>query len=244
MLEILQSFFPSLVALSIVAAPGPEPAQQPLKAKPKPAAPPAAKAQPESPAGAIASKVQKFYESTKDFSADFIQIYTRVALSKTSESRGTVKVLKPGMMRWDYSKPEPKHFIADGKQLFVYDPEDAHVTIDPQFQISDQSSSLSFLWGQGKLSEEFEISLGENTELGAPKELRVLVMKPKKDATYSKLLLVVDPATGQVKESILHETTGNLNRFKFDNMKTNLGLKPAEFQFTPPPGTEVSVIKR
>lgn len=255
MLQILQTFFPSLLAFSLAAqTPPPRPAPKPAektaptaegkaKSKAKPAAKTKAAAK-GTPAQLLVGKVQQFYDSTKDFSADFIQTYTRIALSRTSESRGTVKVLKPGMMRWDYTKPEPKQFIADGTQLFIYDVEEQHVSIDPQFQLNDQSSSLSFLWGKGRLQDEFEVSMGDRTALKVADGLEVLELKPKKDATYSKLFLVIEPATGQVVESILHETTGNLNRFKFDQMKINGGLKPEAFKFTPPPGAEVAIIRR
>ncbi len=257
MFSVVSVFFPSVLAFTLPAqVPGPSatpaksaPAKpaasasaKPAPAKPAtPAAPAAAAAAAAAPADAVVAKVQSYYDATKDFSADFIQMYTRVALSKTSESRGTVKVLKPGMMRWDYAKPEPKHFIADGKQLFVYDPEDQHVSIDPGFQLSDQGSSLSFLWGKGKLSDEFTIALGDATK--APTGTQLLEMVPKKDATYTKLVLAVDPS-GQVLESTLHETSGNTNRFIFKGTKTNTGLLPAAFQFTPPPGAEVAIIRR
>lgn len=263
MLSVVSVFFPSVLAFTLTAQtptpaagakPGPAAkptaagtpaAAKPTAAKPSAAAKPAAPAPATlGPADALVAKVQAYYDSSKDFSAEFVQLYTRVALSKTSESRGTLKVLKPGMMRWDYAKPEPKHFIADGKQLFVYDPEDQHVSIDPAFQLSDQGSSLSFLWGKGKLSDEFVISLGDAAKGGAPAGLSLLELVPKKDATYTKLVLAVDPATGQVAESTLHETSGNTNRFRFVGAKTNTGLQAAEFQFTPPPGAEVAIIRR
>jgi len=250
MFSVISVFFPSVLAFTLagqVPTPSPaagKPAKPAATAKPSATAKPAvpakpAPAAPASPADAVAAKVQAFYDQTKDFSAEFIQSYTRVALSKTSESRGTVKVLKPGMMRWDYASPEPKHFIADGKQLYVYDPEDQHVTIDPNFQISDQGSSLSFLWGQGKLTNEFTIAMGPLKEAN----VTILELTPKKDATYTKLTLTVEPS-GQVTESVLHETSGNTNRFRFQNVKTNGGLTPAAFQFTPPPGAEVQIIRR
>lgn len=271
MFSVVSVFFPSVLAFTLQAqlpsATPAKPAESPLTAKPsaspvakpkpsataagKPNASPANAAKPSptaaaakaapNPADPLVAKVQAYYDATKDFSADFVQLYTRVALSKTSESRGTVKVLKPGMMRWDYAKPEPKHFIADGKQLFVYDPEDQHVSIDPNFQLSDQGSSLSFLWGKGKLSDEFVISLGDAAQ--APAGLQLLVLVPKKDATYTRLVLAAD-ANGQVLESTLHETSGNTNRFRFQNAKTNSGLTAAAFQFTPPPGAEVAIIRK
>ena len=43
----------------------------------------------------------------------------------------------------------------------------------------------------------------------------------------------------KVQESILFETSGNTNRFRFKSAKINSGLKDDNFKFTPPPGVEV-----
>lgn len=219
-----------------------------LTAAPEPLAPPtksaAAKPAPKKPApapselDALVARVQKFYDDTKDFEAEFIQSYTRTALSRTTESRGTVKIKKPGMMRWDYTQPIAKHFIADGKQLFVYEPEDEVVTVQKSFKSSDLASSLSFLIGEGKLLDSFVPRLLEEKDPA----LRRIELTPKKDATYSKLLLLVETNSGRVVESTLFETAGNTNHFKFKNAKTNVGLESSAFAFTPPAGAEVNVI--
>src|SRR5262245_12291818 len=116
---------------------------------------------PADPAKDLLEKVQRYYDQTKDYTADFVQTYTRVALSKTSESQGKVTIKKPGMMRWEYTKPSAKLFVADGKQLFVYEPEEEQVIVDPHFKTSELSTSISFLWGEGKLSDAFNASVSE-----------------------------------------------------------------------------------
>jgi outer membrane lipoprotein carrier protein len=199
---------------------------------------PAAAKKPDA-AGALLEKVQRYYDQTKDYAADFTQIYTRVALSKTNESSGRVTIKKPGMMRWEYKKPSEKLFVADGTKLYVYEPEEEQVIIDPDFKTAELSTSISFLWGQGKLSDSFTATVGDAEKIGAPKGSNVLELVPKKDATYTKLVLVLDPKSNQVVESILYETSGNTNRFKFKNSQLNAGVKEDVFKFTPPPGVEI-----
>lgn len=191
------------------------------------------------PAAALLDKVQKYYDQTKDYSAEFTQVYTRVALSKTNESSGRVTIKKPGMMRWEYKKPSEKLFVADGTKLYIYEPEEEQVIVDGNFKTAELSTSISFLWGQGKLSDAFNATVGDAAKMGAPKDTNVLELVPKKDATYSKLVLVLDPKTNQVIESILYETSGNTNRFKFKNAVINKGVKEDLFKFTPPKGVEI-----
>lgn len=204
-----------------------KPAKKPT---PKPAKKPAKKAA----SLPILDKVQSFYERTDDLAADFIQTYTRVALSRTSESRGTVELKKPGMMRWDYDKPYKKHFIADGKTLWIFEPEEEQVIIDRTFKTSNLSSSVAFLWGRGRLDDTFVVKLA-----GTKGDTTILDMTPKTGATYSKMTLIVETKTGKVVESILHEASGNTNHFKFNNVRTNVGLDAKRFSFVPPANVEI-----
>jgi outer membrane lipoprotein carrier protein len=182
----------------------------------------------------IINRIQKFYEQTEDLHADFIQTYTRVALSRTSESRGTMIIKKPGMMRWDYREPEIKSFITDGKKLIVYEPEEEQVIIDRNFRSSQLTSSMSFLFGQGQLTDSFKI-----VKITKQKQKTIVRLKPKTDATYTALILTVETKSGKVLESELHETAGNTNHFKFRNIKTNTKVKVGTFDFTPPAGFDV-----
>jgi len=186
------------------------------------------------PAPSIIDKIQRFYDKSEDLTADFIQTYTRVALSRTSESRGIVTIKKPGMMRWDYRQPEEKSFIADGKTLVVYEPEEEQVIIDRNFKSSQLTSSMSFLWGKGKLSDSFKVS-----EIKKGEQKTIVRLNPKSDATYKELVLTVETKTGKVLESKLHETAGNTNHFKFRKVRTNTKVKKAIFEFTPPAGFDV-----
>ena len=67
-----------------------------------------AKAEPSAEADnarAVAAAVQAFYDQTKDVSAAFHQTYVNKLYQRTDRSSGHVVFKKPGMMRWDYDKP-------------------------------------------------------------------------------------------------------------------------------------------
>ncbi|MBI2377288.1 MAG: outer membrane lipoprotein carrier protein LolA [Deltaproteobacteria bacterium] len=236
LIAICTVLFTAPPELPVAAAPASTPASASAK---KPAAAKPAEPVARGPERAVLDRVQRFYEKTTDLRADFIQRYTRVALSKTSESKGRVSLKKPGMMRWDYETPVEKHFITDGQKLYVYEPEDEQVIVDQSFKSSAMSSSLAFLFGQGRLEDSFTAKLLDPKAVEAKPGFDVLELTPKKDATYAKLVLVTDPKTGQVLESILFETAGNLNRFEFVGTKTNVGIPDADFSFQPPKGVEV-----
>ena len=203
-----------------------------------PAAPPeGARGAPD--ASSLARRVQGFYDALETYEARFVQTYTRLATSRTTESSGRFFLKKGGKVRWDYDDPEPKLFVADGSTLWVYEPLEEQVLVDRAFSTQKLSGSLAFLWGEGQLSEDFEIALAEPAEHGFAKGASALELVPKTDRTYRRLVVRVDPGTGRVEESVVYETAGNRNRFRFFEPKLNAGLDDGLFSFVPPEGVYV-----
>ncbi len=231
----MMTVFGCATLLALAAAPGPStPKPGVEKARPKAQAKTAA-----DPALALATKVEDFYKNLQDFSADFIQTYTRVALSKTSESRGQLSLKKPGLMKWTYEKPAKKLWVVDGKKLWIEDPEEMQVFVDDNYKTTELTSSIQFLWGEGKLTDTFTPSIGKAADYDTPKGAQVLVLKPKRGASYAKLVLFVDAGTGAVQSSTIFETAGNKNHFKFNSVRINSGMKASDFAYTPPKNFEV-----
>lgn len=190
-------------------------------------------------AAALLEKVQSFYAKIEDWRADFIQRHTKVALSRTTENRGVLMLKKPSYMRWAYTHPEEKLWIVDGDTLYVVEPEFEQVFIDEHFKTEELQSSISFLWGKGKLDESFTAKVGDPKAHGAKAGAAVLELTPKKGASYRKLVLIIDAKTGEVAESIIHETAGNTNHFIFKNPQKNTKMDAKLFQYTPPEHYEV-----
>jgi len=236
-----------LPLLSLVAAASPPPAPGPATApaaavKPATPATPAAKAAPTATArpavGEVVSQLQKSYESIAALRASFAQTL-RGAMGKKQAS-GTVALKKPGKMRWDYEKPEKKLFVADGTTLWVYEPEDEQA-YKQALSSSQLPAQVSFLFGRGKLSEEFDISYFDEEPHGQPGDL-VLKLLPKVASTqYRHLLFVVQPKTYLVKETILFDQQGGQNHLVFSAIETNpkAGVDDGRFSFTPPPETKI-----
>lgn len=195
-----------------------------------------AEERPAGEAAALVDKVQRFYEKTRDFRADFTQVYRYVSMGRTQKSAGTVEVKKPGLMRWDYVKPHPKQFVLDGRDLYLYEPEDRAVMVKRGFSSDSLSAAVTFLFGQGRLADEFRAERVVRPEYGAV----VLALEPRKPQPgFSKVFFAIDEATGQVLTSIVIDAQGNENRIAFANVRTNTGLEAKRFAFEVPKGTAV-----
>src|SRR5512141_3122640 len=110
------------------------------------------------PAAALAARVQGYYERTRDLEAKFTQTYTYAGFGRRQVSSGTLRVKKPGMMRWDYAKPAPKTVAVKGSRLVQFEPEENQAYVDERFDASAMSAAVTFLLGKGDLAKEFDLS--------------------------------------------------------------------------------------
>ena len=183
-------------------------------------------------------QVQRFYNQAKDFQARFHQRYHYKIYRRVKHSVGRVFFKKPGMMRWDYETPTQRLFVSDGETLWIYEPEEAQA-FQRDLRRAQLPVSLRFLSGEGKLSDDFEVSLGEPLE--AHPGLRNLLLKPKPHARgdYQRLQLLVEPESGEVRVSILTDGVGNRNEVIFREVVVNQGLPEAGFRFKIPDGVRL-----
>lgn len=188
---------------------------------------------------ALAKKIQARYGGWKDYSADFIQRYTRKALSRTTERRGKLAFKKPGRFRIDYQKPVRTLWVADGERMYMYEPEERQVVVKEGYDAEGNQSAMAFLHGEGDLRDAYDIRRLARGTHEITKDLALLELVPKKDTSYRKLVLGVVEQTGEVRETWLFTTGGDINRWILRNGKVNGGVKDARFEFTPPEGVHV-----
>ncbi len=180
---------------------------------------------------AIVNAVQDAYDRVTDFSADFRQIYSNATLGEERESTGHVFFLKPGKMRWDYAAPTERYLISDGSDLWVYEPEFGQY-FTQSLSASQLPSALRFMMGQGRLADEFTVTIPERDD-----ERIVLALVPNTPSSqFSMLHFVVSPSDWQVRETVVFDALGNTNRLIFESVRQNIGLPDEGFSFTPPEG--------
>jgi outer membrane lipoprotein carrier protein len=187
----------------------------------------------------VVERVQKRYDAAKDFRARFNQTLTNAAFARKTSSAGEVLLKKPGRMRWNYEKPEPKMYLADGNTLWLFEPEDKQA-FKQDLRSSQLPAALAFLAGQGKLATEFDITAADaKSPYGTPKDY-VLSLSPKTpQAQVKTILFVVDAKTFDVRESVITDQQGNINDLLFSDIKTNTNIPEATFKWSPPAGVRL-----
>jgi outer membrane lipoprotein carrier protein len=191
------------------------------------------------PVAKVVAAMQAFYAGTKDLKGKFKQVYTDTLYDRKRTSYGYLYVRKPGMMRWNYVSPERKAFIVDGKEVWVWEPEDKQAFRNA-LNVETLSTGLTFLLGSGKLSREFRVDYATDPKdlLGGPDELSLRLEPIKPTAQYRYIVLAVRAADNAVTESMV-VSKHSRNHFFFTELATNTRLQRSRFSFTPPPGTRV-----
>jgi outer membrane lipoprotein carrier protein len=184
----------------------------------------------------VVDNVQKFYATIKQVTAQFRQAVTNDTFGSTKTSDGTVWIMKPGKMRWDYlekkkSKVEvKKSFISNGTSLYVVEHDNMQV-VQKNLSNDLMPVAVSFLYGKGDLKTEFSPELDKSGKYGAKGEV-VLKLTPKKpSAQYKNLILVVSPDNFRVTQSIIIDSSNNVNHFRFFAPDFEKPIKDTWFEF-------------
>jgi len=186
-----------------------------------------------------AQDLQKKYAAIKDFSADFVHVYTGGALKKQLTERGHLLIKKPGKMRWEYTAPEQKLFVSDGVKMYSYIPQDKQVIVTSVPQGEQVTTPLLFLSGKGDLTRDFTPAIVQTpaTLPSGSESLKLVPKTPQQD--YDWLIVAVEPRSLAIVGLVTADAQGGTSSFSFSNLKENIGLADKDFAFKIPRGVDV-----
>jgi outer membrane lipoprotein carrier protein len=185
----------------------------------------------------IARAVQQKYDRVADFTADFAHSYEGGVLKKKSVEHGTVQIKKPGRMRWDYTSPEKKLFVADSRKVYSYIPADKQVVVSNMPQGDNATAAVLFLAGKGNLTRDFVVTYDSQAE--TPDNWALRLDPRQKQGDYDWLVLVVDRQTLQIRSLTAADKDGGRSAFTFTNYRENVGVSDKAFEFKIPRGVDV-----
>jgi outer membrane lipoprotein carrier protein len=185
---------------------------------------------------ALAKSLQQRYQGIRDFSADFVHSYRGGVLRTQTRERGTVSVKKPGRMRWVYTAPEKKEFVADGRKVYSYIPEDRQVIVSDVPPDDQATTPALFLAGKGDIARDFSAAYAEDP---APGTVALKLTPRKGEPEYEYLVVAIDPGTLQIRALTTIDRQGGESTLTFSNLKENQGIPDKEFTFRIPRGVDV-----
>ncbi|MCX7061409.1 MAG: outer membrane lipoprotein chaperone LolA [Nevskia sp.] len=185
--------------------------------------------------------LKRFVDGVQTFDARFDQTQTDERGTVTARSSGRFLLSRPaagaksdiGRFRWAYEKPYEQLSICDGTKLWAFDPDLNQATVrNAKSALAGTPAAL--LSQRGGLTDAFVVQDG-----GSDGDARVVRLLPKaKDSDFKSIELSIDKAGAPLRMRF-QDPIGGSSEVKFSTVATNKPIDAAQFQFTPPKGTEV-----
>lgn len=186
----------------------------------------------------LLKSVENRYNHAQSLKLDFSETYAG-ARSPVQNESGVLYLRKPGRMRWQYTAPAGKVFISDGKEVFLYTPEDQRAEKSKLKESEDMRAPLAFLLGKLNFAKDFKSFQtrvdGNDTWIAA---------EPKSDnLAYSKVEFLATP-DGEIRRVRITGQDQSKLDFTFSNERLNAPVADSMFTFQAPPGVAVVEAER
>jgi outer membrane lipoprotein carrier protein len=178
--------------------------------------------------------VESRYNHAQTLQVVFHEAYTGPGQPRRTES-GTLLLRKPGRMRWDYTSPQGKLFVSDGKYLWLYTPSNNQVERMKIKESEDMRAPLAFLLGRLHFQKEFRNIRAQSAADGGT----LITAEPKTDSLpYTNVEFVVGP-DNQIRSVQVTGYDRSILEFHFEQERLNPPLEARLFKFRMPPGAEL-----
>ena len=172
--------------------------------------------------------LEKFYSGTRTLAGRFTQTVSDANGTVTEESQGQFAIQRPGRFRWDYQAPYEQTIVADGRELWVYEPDLDQVTVRPIDADTADAPGL-LLAGATFPSKLFDVT--------AEKDGWLRLTPRQKGSGLGAVRLKL--AGDSVQALQLEDGLGQTTRIELLDQQRNGALPAARFTFKPPPGADV-----
>lgn len=178
------------------------------------------------------ARLDAFAKGLQAVSAHFAQTVYDVNGQPADRTEGTLALSAPRQFRWETTTPYKQLIVADGMQVWIYDPELEQVTVRNQ-GVEESHSPLTVLTDLGQLDREFRTS-----EQGSHDGCLWLRLKSTaKDPQFEYADLGFGPAG--LERMDFKDILGNRTEIRFSAWQRNPKLPAGTFKFTPPKGADV-----
>lgn len=178
------------------------------------------------------ARLDAFAHGLHSLSGNFSQTVYDAHGNITGSSHGTLALQAPRLFRWQVTNPYQQLIVADGKKVWVYEPDLQQVTVRDQ-GAEEAHSPLTVLTDLSQLDSEFKA-----TEAGTRDGLEWLrLVSRSKDPQFEYADIGFD-ASGP-RRMIFKDTLGNRTEIAFSGWERNPGLPSSTFTFVLPKGTDV-----
>ncbi|MCW8881735.1 MAG: outer membrane lipoprotein chaperone LolA [Sedimenticola sp.] len=172
-------------------------------------------------------QMDRFLNDLQSLQASFEQSVLDPQQRQAARSQGLFSMQRPNLFRWDYSEPDKQQIIADGRQIWLLDPELEQVSVQTQ-DTALKGTPAQFLIGGDPVEKHFEV-----IDIGDSQGFAWVELIPRdKESQFVRVLLAFSENLLQRME--MTDAFGQVTRFQFYDIKQNPSFKSGFFVFTRP----------
>ncbi len=171
-------------------------------------------------------------------SGEFKQENFDLLQDRKSKASGQFSFLKPGLMRWVYTNPDPYTIVVGQQKIWIYDPILENVTIHQTKKVRGLKT-ISMLMEPENLKYHYKIIQPAKLFLDigpGDKFLALAYKQPDPDIAEIQLAFAAD---FRIKQFVIVETNRNYRKIELLKLDFRPRLSPADFEFKIPHGVEI-----
>ncbi|MEA9913753.1 outer membrane lipoprotein chaperone LolA [Xanthomonas campestris pv. raphani] len=179
-------------------------------------------------------ELDAFTLGLKGLDGQFSQKVTDANGRAKETSSGRVALSVPRLFRWEYAKPYKQLIVADGKKVWVFDPDLEQVSVRVQ-GTEEQNSPLTALIDPARLDKQYDVS----EEAAERDGLQWLSLTPKVDTEASFQMASLGFGKQGLARMEIVDAVGQRTAITFEGWKRNPAFAADTFRFTPAKGVDV-----
>lgn len=180
-----------------------------------------------------AEKLAGMLGGIQSYQALFIQYVTDQRGARVQETAGYIQAKRPNLFFWETQPPLAQRIVADGKEIWIYDPDLEQVTVKTLGEDIQNTPALLLSGDVQNLQKAYEITHQQVSE-----KIDQFVLVPKgKDSLFEQMRLSFDK--GVLTEMRLMDSLGQRTVISFSKIETNPNIPDSTFRFQVPEGVDV-----
>lgn len=186
------------------------------------------------PSVAQVAEVEQALDTMTSFEAEFVQVVTDEKLFREEKTTGKVWIQRPGKFFWRYDSGQKMDIVADGVNIWIYQPELKQVMVQ---SLNDIGEDLPISWlasGQPVAQRYHTRKLPEKSD-----GLVWFDLQNKKGGSQEIAFVELGMKENVMQQVRLTSSDGRVTLVRFQQPQRNQNIDPNRFVFEPAVGIDI-----
>lgn len=171
----------------------------------------------------------------RSLSASFRQQISSADGHLIQDMEGEMQLAKPGLIRWRTLPPFEQELVADGRRIWLYDPDLEQVSVKPVGDSLSGSPAALLLEDLTGLGEQYQVCRLENRPM--PQGLSISLKPLQEQSVYSQIVLSF--ADHRPTSITMYDRLGQTSLVILSDVQLNPEFDSALFTFEVPEGVDI-----